>query len=142
MTPAGSTPAAKPGAAMVIKNGVDVRATYATSGRASMAITVKVDDDAVRRQADGFDGMERPFALVPREVNGQVQWNRVDLGYLGSRLESPNGRKIVDEYMSTGMLDPAAARKYGIAVGLDTNVGTLWLQEPGKNIPVKPCDQP
>jgi hypothetical protein len=27
----------------------------------------------------------------------------------------------------------AEAQRYGVAVGIETNVGTLWAQEPGDN---------
>jgi hypothetical protein len=30
-------------------------------------------------------------------------------------------------------VDRAAVSRYGVAVGLETNVGTLWAQAPGDN---------
>lgn len=111
--------------------------TYGTQFRdqSSLGVRVKVDDARLRQQFDGFDGLERPFALVPKEENGAVTWERHPLTYRGPGREGFYGERKVDQYELDALqnVDRRALEQYGVAVGLETNVGTLWAQDPGDN---------
>jgi hypothetical protein len=95
------------------------------------ALRVEVRDYEVRRQAPGFNGTEQVFALIPREgAGGQVSWERFDLAYAppqGYRYRSH------DEHVAWIDADPQVVRAHGVAFGMETNVGTLWLQEASNN---------
>jgi hypothetical protein len=100
-------------------------------------LQVKTNDQAILNQASGFDGMERVFALLPRETEKGLQWERVDLKYVYSNAER---NFIADTHMLSlprADADAAALNKYGVAFGMDTNVGTLWLQYPDHNHSVR-----
>lgn len=107
-----------------------------------LSLSVSVDDDAVRNRAPGFDGFERAFALIPFEQGTQVNWVRRELAYgsswsySGSSLAGGAHLPTYDMHsvhLGLGEFDVAAAVKYGIAFGLDTNVGTKWLQTADDN---------
>ena len=129
---------------MVIRNGISVNATRTTSGPAAMDLQVQVDDAKVRSQLDGFDGMERPFAMVPyQHGNGPVEWRKVDLGYETTEF-NPQSHALTDDY---GFASPISmkdnvADKYGIVIGMDTNEGTVWAQDYGQNFQVKDAGEP
>jgi hypothetical protein len=133
--------------------GVDVNATYrfAFSGIPTigsenpdvplLTMKITVDDEAIRRQHPGFDGLERVFAMVPRRAGGQTTLERIELPFDHSELRGFIQLRYVDvhaiENLHLSKDDLAATLAEGIAVGLDTNVGTLWAQEPGHNfVPV------
>ena len=99
-----------------------------------LALTMDVRDDFVRQQVQGFDGLERPFALLPEDAAGSL-WKKVELSYQ-STARSPAISSPIDRYqlvLNPGDFSPSAVAAHGIAWGLDTNVGTLWLQAPGQN---------
>lgn len=112
-------------------------AARGTSAHGSNQLTLgmKVNDFAVRQRLHGFDGLERPFALVPSERDGQVTWWRHELRF--KHVES-EGLASVDAYESAPVtnVDRAAIEKYGVAFGMETNRGTVWNQDPGQNEPV------
>ncbi len=85
-----------------------------------------------RRGLGGFNGLEKPFALVPSERDGRVTWWRHELRFRGARQE---GLAHHDAFESDviSRVDRRAVEKYGIAFGLETNRGTVWNQEPGEN---------
>lgn len=93
-----------------------------------LGISVTVDDESVRADGHaGFDGMERPFALVPH-ADGSSE--RVELAFQGSGVDGYIQLYPVDHYASTGPIwlteaDLAVVKQQGITVGLDTNVGTI-----------------
>ena len=127
----------------VIKNGVSVTAVRSTSGQAAMDINVAVDDAKVRSQLDGFDGMERPFALVPyQHGDGPVEWRKVDLGFEATDFD-PKSHAVKDEYTAQSIdMTDNVADKYGIAVGMETNEGTVWAQDYGQTFKVKDAGEP
>ncbi len=104
---------------------------------------VFLSDDKVRDANPGFDGFERVFALVPQP---DQSWKRVDLaynpGYQGTGRDNhvaslqagvngwvtPSGELISVDYDQL--------RVQGVAFGMDTNVGTIWLQAPNQNTPL------
>ena len=106
-------------------------------------VRVDVDDQKVQANVPGFNGLERAFALFPYEEDGKVAWKRVELTY--DRKQSCSGDDvhgfwITRKDINSPWLTPAgekidfqAANKYGVAFGLDTNVGTVWLQGPDDN---------
>src|SRR5207302_3946835 len=69
----------------------------------------------------GWDGIVNPFVIFP---TGSSQWARTDYWWTG-RSVAPNG-DVLNDYEGSG---PYADQfGPGAAWGLDTNVGTLWLQ--------------
>jgi len=84
-----------------------------------------VTDPKVRSQAPGFDGLEKPFAMVPTGVNkdGTVNRSRVDFTYRND-LSQPGQKDVYigDRFENTS---PALVKKYGVELFLDTNVGQL-----------------
>lgn len=118
--------------------------TYSTkwTERTDLEASLKVDDQKIRAQAPGFDGRERPFVMLPAEHEGEVTWYRHELQYRGPGLAGPWDHTPVDSYELERVtnVDRAALQKYGVALGVDTNVGTLWAQTPGQNFPVREDD--
>jgi hypothetical protein len=102
-----------------------------------LSIEVTVDDRQVRTQHRGFDGFERAFALVPRQSDGGTKWTRVELAYRGTSQRGYIALYPVDLYEASSLRltdsDRALVSSLGIAVGLDTNVGTVWAQNYGDN---------
>lgn len=124
---------------MVITNGMSVAATRASSGQAWMRLDVSVNDAQVRQQVDGFDGLERPFALIPYQhgASAPVEWRRVDLGYETTEFDAKT-HSLTDDYGLSGVdQKDCVADKLGVVVGMDTNEGTLWAQDYGQTIPVR-----
>jgi hypothetical protein len=102
--------------------------------RGGTSVRVAVDDKKLR-QLDGFadfDGRERAFALLPERHGSEVKWKRVDLGYETTFTDRANGDRI-DEHAAYPAVDMETVREKGFAVGLETNKGTVWLQEPDDN---------
>jgi hypothetical protein len=102
-----------------------------------LQVEVKVNDARLRQQLSSFDGFERVFALVPMRVeSGEVKWNRIDLGKFHQERTGFFMQEFLDVHSSHQPLrgiDAEAIREHGIAIGLDTNVGTVWAQSPGEN---------
>lgn len=111
------------------------------------SVEVVVDDPIVREKHPGFDGYERPFILLPRkDAAGVVRWERIDLPHTGGERYDDyynyNTAKVRDLYQVKGVklsaTDLEAVLEFGIAVGMESNVGTIWAQDVGKNfIPTK-----
>jgi hypothetical protein len=105
-----------------------------------LTLRVVVDDRLVREAHPGFDGLERVFVMLPRKQGGVTHVERVELPFDHSELQGFISLYWVDVHqnerlrISTDDLD--AVRAEGIAVGLDTNVGTVWAQRPGETFPV------
>ncbi len=135
--------------AVVLRGGVTVDATWAWAWQGTptygsqqtpfLRMTVVVDDAAIRRAHLGFNGFEAPFARVPRAVGGRVVWESVPLRYVATMSAGYYGQERRDRYElgATVALDLATAQRLGVAVGLETNVGTLWAQQPGQNFPLR-----
>lgn len=103
-----------------------------------MRVTVHVDDGAIRARHPGFDGFESAFVLVPRATDAGLIWESHGLPYAGQTRAGYYGEIVIDIHGSDWIrgLDVQAAVEYGVAVGLDTNVGPIWAQGPGENFPV------
>ena len=116
--------------------------TYGSEQTPFLSVTVAVDDVAIRRAHPNFNGFEAPFVRVPRTSNGRVVWESVALRYAGTFTVGYYGQERRDRYelASPRAIDLATVQRLGVAVGLETNVGTLWAQEPGQNFPVRPAD--
>jgi hypothetical protein len=117
-----------------LNNYFDTTPTYGTPEKTALDVRLDVNDAYVRQQFD-YDGFERPFAMVPHEVNGQVEWRKEALQYQGTSLGGYIDLKPVDHYeLVEKDADRAAIAKYGIALGMDTNNGTVWAQAPDHNL--------
>ena len=123
----------------LLENGVNAQARM-DAGR--LHLQVSVDDASVRQKHAGFNGYERVFALVPEWQAGRVVWQRHDLRYRGSWSYSGSSRAggtrqpTYDNHgasLQPRSLDPRTISELGIAFGMDTNVGTLWLQTADDN---------
>ena len=111
--------------------------TSSVGGSEQLRLAVKTNDLSLgvalaRQGLGGFNGLERPFALVPSEREGRVTWWRHELRFAGTRHE---GLASHDAFESDviSQVDRRAVEKYGIAFGLETNRGTVWNQAPGEN---------
>lgn len=100
-----------------------------------LAIHVEVDDAALRSQFPSFDGMEGAFALVPKQKNGALVWESVALTWKGTTLKGYYAQIKVDIHESGSIwgVDWTTLQAHGVAVGLNTNVGTVWAQSSGQN---------
>lgn len=91
-----------------------------------LTINLRVDDESVR--GDGhtdFDGLEKPYALVPH-ADGSNE--RIELGFTGTSLDGFIQLYKVDEYTHDLLLndaDLAVVKQKGITVTLATNVGDI-----------------
>jgi len=103
-----------------------------------LTIHVEVDDAALRKQFPAFDGMESAFALVPKQKNGALVWESVALSWKGTTLKGYYGQTVIDIHESGSVwgVDWPTLQANGVAVGLTTNVGTIWAQASGQNWPV------
>lgn len=138
--------------AVVLRNGVTVSAThfsgyegtptYGTQPTTYLRVSVTVDDAAIRRVHPGFNGFETPFVRVPRQSAGRVVWDTVPLRYAGTSRAGYYGQERRDNYelASPRAVDLATVQRAGVAVGLETNVGTLWAQEFNQNFAVRPAN--
>ncbi len=95
-----------------------------------LTVRTSVEDSVVREKRPAFDGLERAFALVTVVENGQSRTVRLELPYAHTRRAGYYGQRVIDVYEATVRLDALAVER-GVAVGLDTNVGTVWAQDPG-----------
>ena len=101
--------------------------------------------DPVSRDENPFrkkHGLERPFVLVPRASGSDgVRWDRIALAFTGPIPQGCYLERRVDGYATTPALrlteeDLDLVKRHGVAVGLDTNQGTIWAEGPGNNITV------
>ncbi|MBI5547645.1 MAG: hypothetical protein HY901_27500 [Deltaproteobacteria bacterium] len=86
-----------------------------------------------------FDGFEHVFALVPTK-NGE--WKRFDLNWDRSTPSADARIRSTDQHsltLGTEQFDLEAAREHGVAFGVETNVGTFYLQDYGQNL--KPSEK-
>jgi len=108
-----------------------------------ISLEMKVNDSKVRSQVWGFDGRETAFAVFPRNTPDGVKWDdRVNLGWeyhtIGWKeqqdgIPSDSGIDIHRKLIDARGHDLDAIRKYGVAFGMYTNKGELWVQEPNQN---------
>jgi hypothetical protein len=112
-------------------------ATLAKTGKDAkfVELSVTVNDAALRRQGHQFDGLEQAFALVPtRNGQNQVEWQRVDLSF--AYRSSDRGGGMYDTHSMR--YEPKGVRaedlqNLGVAYGLKTNTGDVWLQYANDN---------
>lgn len=131
---------------LVSTSGIRVSATYqevvtgtptygdpATSPM--LRVQVEVDDTALRTAYPRFDGMERVFVRVPKLQSGALIWESVALRYSGQTRRGYYGEIVIDLHDSASIwnVDWPTLSRYGVAVGLDTNLGVIWAQNEGKN---------
>jgi hypothetical protein len=88
--------------------------------------SLRVDDGAIRSAHPSFDGLERPYVLVPR-ADGST--TRLDLPFRYTTQEGFIQLHPVDVYDNDTFFiseaDLALVRDRGVTVGLDTNVGAI-----------------
>jgi hypothetical protein len=123
--------------------------TYGHEPRAPrLDIEVIVNDAQVAATLPGFDGLESAFVFVPRSDGaGGARWELHGLSWAGGAYRrvgsSPYDQRtelVGDKHVLQGMrlseadLQQVLAR--GIAVGLDTNRGTVWAQDADQNFTV------
>jgi hypothetical protein len=77
---------------------------------------------------DGYDGSkEKPFVLVPVTTGvGNIVWERREMIW-------NNNTFGVDKYTLPAVPDESAAAQHGVAIGIETNKGTLWIQTADQN---------
>lgn len=111
--------------------------TYGSQPVHSLDLRVSVNDAEVQKQ-HGYDGFERPFAMVPRQVDGDIVWEKHALEFAGHGRAGYFGQQQTDEYVLPRSLkvDAATVKKLGIAIGMDTSAGQVWAQAPGENAAV------
>lgn len=110
-------------------------------------VEVIVDDAQVAAALPGFDGLESAFVLVPRaEGADRARWELHGLSWAGAAyrtvgsLYDQRSERVGDKHVLQGLrlseadLQQVLAR--GIAVGLDTNRGTVWAQDADQNFTV------
>jgi hypothetical protein len=104
---------------------------YKSPVGAGLHLEVEVKDAKLRQERPGFDGLEKVFALVPRFdwVTKTTKWERHNLEY----KQSADGSDRHSLTMLNNQYDLSLVPKHGIAFGIDTNEGTVWLQAPGQN---------
>ena len=98
-------------------------------------LQVTVNDAALRREGHQFDGMEQAFTLVPmRNKKNQIEWKRVELSFSyrgsdrGGNQYDTHTAKIQGKGIRTDDL-----KNLGVAYGLKTNTGEVWLQHSDDN---------
>lgn len=119
---------------------IDGAGGYAKMIGNTLHIGVNVQDAKLRETRPGFDGLEHAFALVPERdgFDGQVKWARKELGtYESFNFGAADRMTFLDFHSLTftpGQYDSALVSRLGVAFGLETNVGLLWLQRPDGNV--------
>jgi hypothetical protein len=114
-------------------------------------LAVSVNDRALHQipELNGFDNLEQAFALVPtRNKKNEVVWERVDVPYAFASADRGNNKYdnhettitatkssviVVDGKKKTVNIDAGDLRNLGVAYGLKTNAGDVWLQYSGDN---------
>lgn len=111
--------------------------TYGSQPVHALDLRVSVNDAEVQKQ-HGYDGFERPFAMIPRKVDGNIVWEKHALEFAGHGRAGYFGDQRTDEYvLPRGLkIDAATVKSLGVAVGMDTNAGQVWAQRPGDNADV------
>lgn len=109
-----------------LARGVELEIDYYTdpvtgSGNSHFTYWLTIRDGNIRDKAPGFDGLERPYQMLPTGVeNGKVKRERADFLYRRD-LSNPG---IEDVYLGKfENTTRALIKKYGARIFLDTNVG-------------------
>jgi hypothetical protein len=103
---------------------------------------VKVSDQLVREQLQGFDGLERPFVRIPwRSPDGGVDYYEWSLPNWHSEPYGKTGNITLDVHtlrLPLDRVDLNTLYAEGVEMFMETNQGTVWVHEPGEK--VKPDD--
>lgn len=96
----------------------------------SVRLEVTVNDKALRNTGHDFNGLEQAFALVPtRNKKNQIEWKRVEIPF--AHRSSDRGGNMYDIHSvsikGTG-IRTEDLKNLGVAYGLKTNTGEVWLQ--------------
>jgi hypothetical protein len=105
---------------------------------ARLQMTVSVDATRLAEEAAGAGADVRVFALVPEQHEGGIEWVRHELPHAYSwRLVAGGGATIRYDVHALGLsgstIEAASLDEAGIALGLETEAGTIWLQTQGDN---------
>jgi len=126
----------------ILEHGVQASAQVTVTTR-QLSTVVCVDDALVAGGAPDFTAHERVFVLLPRQRDGKVVWARHDLEYEYAWASGAPGKpKVVAVHIGLFALADAdidAVVWHGVAYGLDSNVGTLWLQTSDDNLHPETC---
>src|SRR5207248_1511081 len=100
-----------------------------SDGLQQWSYDLKVKDAEIKKQVHGFDGMERPYLMVPvGEKNGKVIRERIDMRW---DHQTPDGTDVYETpslaNLPTAYEGTELVKKYGIQGFLKTNVGTLKI---------------
>lgn len=88
----------------------------------SLTLSVDIDDTTLtREEVPGYDGKGQAFVLVPLPNAPRPIWVR----------ENTTGYPHASA--SATSFDENTVKREGVAFGIDTNMGTIWLQTPGDN---------
>lgn len=99
-------------------------------GALALKLGVRFRPLKVCEQVQGLNGRFAPFALVPSTPG---PWRRVELPW--RRTEGHGSEWAVYESEAPADSDMLVhVHGEGIAFGIETNVGTLWLQKFGENL--------
>ena len=115
------------------------QATQSADGSIAIGVRMTVNDQALRDAIaeQGLDGLEAPFAWLPTKSG---EYKAFPIAFEGT-VSASGTRPTVDHYSAMFSLadgvDPIAAIKQGFSIGLDTNLGRVWLQQPGQNWTVR-----
>lgn len=103
-----------------------------------LTVHVEVDDAALRKGYPAFDGLERALVRVPKLSAGRVVWESVGLRYSGQTRRGYFAEIPIDLHDSGSIwgVDWATLQAHGVAIGIETNLGTIWAQDEGKNLAV------
>jgi hypothetical protein len=95
-----------------------------------LTVDVTVDDQVFRQMHPAFDSLERAFIIIPRRTDGQIWLDRIEMPFDHRSLVGTTALRWVDVHslkdVHLSMDDLSLVRSQGIAVGLDTNLGTVW----------------
>jgi hypothetical protein len=91
---------------------------------------VTVRDDELRRVGHQFDGLEHAFALVPtRNQKNQVEWKRIEIPFSARTMDRTGGSLDIHQLTINGTgIRTDDLKNLGVAYGLKTNTGDVWLQ--------------
>jgi hypothetical protein len=118
-------------------------------------LSVTVSDRALHQipELAGFDNMEKAFALVPtRNKKNEVVWERVDIPFNHTssdrggnqydvhsaviKTTSKGAVIVADGQKKTVNIKMDDLRKLGVAYGLKTNTGEVWMQQKDDNFKI------
>lgn len=108
-------------------------------GDIGISVQMSVNDRALKDALgeQGLDGLEQPFAWLPTTSG---DYKAFPIKFQGTASASGT-RPTVDHYSimftKSDGVDPLRAINQGFAVGLDTNKGRVWLQQPGETWTVR-----